>query len=204
MVWLLAGSYLLGSIPVGYLVGRLFGLDVRQQGSGNIGATNVLRTIGKGPAAATLLLDIGKGFLPVILGRKILFLTPAWTIAVGLTAVIGHTFPIFLRFKGGKGVATGFGVLIGLSPLTALYIFGVWLVVFAMSRIVSLSSLSAAVALPILIWHLTNQEVAYLGFSCLVTFLVFLTHRTNIRRLLSGKEPKIKSPSIPLLQRGKK
>ncbi|MFH0796472.1 MAG: glycerol-3-phosphate 1-O-acyltransferase PlsY [Candidatus Omnitrophota bacterium] len=190
-VWLLAGGYLLGSIPVGYLVGRLFGVDIRRQGSGNIGATNVLRTIGKGPAVATLILDIGKGFLPVILARRFFPLTPGWTIAVGLTAVIGHTFSIFLRFKGGKGVATGFGVLTGFSPLTALYIFGIWLVVFAVSRIVSLASLSAAVALPILIWHLTGQEVAYLGFGCLVTFLVFVTHRTNIRRLLSGKEPKI-------------
>jgi len=189
---LLVGGYLLGSIPFGYLIGRSYGIDIRKKGSGNIGAANILRVIGKKPAAATLLLDAVKGFLPTILARQTCLLPSGWIIAVGLAAIIGHTFPVFLKFKGGKGVATSLGVLIGLSPLTAFFVLLVWLVIFAASRIVSLASLAAAISLPPLLWHLANRRLAFLSFGALITVLVFLAHRKNIKRLLSGQEPKVK------------
>ena len=193
-LYLLVGGYLLGSIPVGYLIGRSYGIDIRTKGSGNIGAANILRVIGKGPAAATLLLDAVKGFLPTILARQTYLLPPGWIIAIGLAAIIGHTFSIFLKFKGGKGVATSLGVLIGLSPLTALFILLVWLAVFAASRIVSFASLAAALSLPPLLWYLANphRQPAFLAFGVLIAVLVFLAHRKNIKRLLSGQEPKVK------------
>ena len=189
---MLVGSYFLGSVPVGYLIGRLSGIDIRTKGSGNIGAANVLRVIGKGPAAATLFLDAVKGFLPVILARKILALSPGWIVAVGLAAIIGHTFSVFLRFKGGKGVATSLGVLLGLSPLTAFFVCVVWLAVFCAGRIVSLASLAAALSLPPLLWYLAGRQPVFLVFSSLITVLVFLAHRKNIKRLLSGQEPRVK------------
>ena len=180
----------MGSIPVGYLIGRSHGIDIRTKGSGNIGAANILRVIGKGPAAATLLLDAVKGFLPTILARQTCLLPPEWIIAVGLAVIIGHTFSIFLKFKGGKGVATSLGVLIGLSPLAALFILLVWLAVFAASRIISFASLAAALSLPPLLWCLTNRQPIFLSFGVLIAVLVFLAHRKNIKRLLSGQEPK--------------
>jgi len=188
---LLAGSYFLAAVPFGYLIGRLYGVDVRRQGSGNIGAANILRTVGKIPAVLTLLLDAGKGFLPVFLARKFLGLDPAWAVAAGLTAVFGHTFSCFLKFKGGKGVATSFGVLTGLSPLAALCVLVIWLVCFSATRIVSFSSLAAAFCLPFLLWFLAGRQKTYLVFGCLAAGLVFFAHRRNIRRLLSGAEPKI-------------
>ncbi len=189
--WLLAGSYLLGAIPFGYLIGRLWGVDVRKTGSGNIGATNVLRAVGKGPAAATLFLDSAKGFLPVFLARQVLGLPPHWVIATGIAGVIGHSFPVFLGFKGGKGVATGFGVLIGINWVLALVLFLIFFAVLATSRIVSLSSLTAAAALPFLIWHLTSHSSQYLTFGLAITLFIFTLHRKNIKRLLSGKEPRV-------------
>jgi len=191
-LYLLVGGYLLGSIPVGYLIGRFYGIDIRTKGSGNIGAANILRVIGKGPAATTLLLDTVKGFLPTILARQTCLLPPGWIIAIGLAAIIGHTFSIFLKFKGGKGVATSLGVLIGLSPLTALFILLVWLAIFAASRIVSFASLAAALSLPPLLWYLTNRQPVFLSFGGLITVLVFLAHRKNIKRLFSGQEPKVR------------
>jgi glycerol-3-phosphate acyltransferase PlsY len=190
-LYLLVGGYLLGSIPVGYLIGRSYGIDIRTKGSGNIGAANILRVIGKGPAAITLLLDTVKGFLPTILARQVCLLPPGWIIAIGLAAIIGHTFSIFLKFKGGKGVATSLGVLIGLSPLTALFALLVWLAVFAASRIVSFASLAAALSLPPLLWYLANRQPAFLAFGVLIAVLVFLAHRNNIKRLFSGQEPKV-------------
>ncbi|MFH2068717.1 MAG: glycerol-3-phosphate 1-O-acyltransferase PlsY [Candidatus Omnitrophota bacterium] len=191
-LYLLVGGYLLGSIPFGYLIGRSRGIDIRTKGSGNIGAANILRIIGKGPAAATLLLDAVKGLLPTILARQAC-LSPSgwWIITIGLAAIIGHTFSIFLKFKGGKGVATSFGVLIGLSPLTALFVLLVWLAIFAASRIVSFSSLAASLSLPPLLWYLANRQPAFLSFGVLIAVLVFLAHRKNIKRLLSGQEPKV-------------
>lgn len=182
----------MGSTPVGYLIGRYYGLDIRTKGSGNIGAANILRVIGKGPAAATLLLDAVKGFLPTVLARHTFLLPPGWIIAVGLATIIGHTFSIFLKFKGGKGVATSSGVLFGLSPLTAFFALLVWLVVFAASRIVSFASLAAALSLPPLLWYLANRQPVFLAFGVLIAVLIFLLHRKNIKRLLSGQEPKVK------------
>jgi acyl phosphate:glycerol-3-phosphate acyltransferase len=192
-LYLLVGGYLLGSVPTGYLIGRSYGIDIRTKGSGNIGAANILRVIGKGPAAVTLLLDAAKGFLPAILARRVCHLPSGWIIiAIGLSAIIGHTFSIFLKFRGGKGVATSLGVLVGLSPLTALFVLLVWLTVFAASRIVSFASLAAAVSLPPLLWYLADRQPAFLAFGVLIAVLVFLAHRKNIKRLFSGQEPKVK------------
>jgi glycerol-3-phosphate acyltransferase PlsY len=190
--YLLVGGYLLGSIPFGYLIGRSCGVDIRTKGSGNIGAANILRVIGKGPAAATLLLDAAKGFLPTILARQTCLLPPEWIITVGLATIIGHTFSLFLKFKGGKGVATSLGVLIGLSPLTALFVLLVWLAVFAASRIISFASMAAALFLPLLLWYLADHRPVFLAFGVLLAVLVFMAHRKNIKRLLSGQEPKVK------------
>ena len=190
-LYLLVGGYLLGSLPVGYLIGRFYGIDIRAKGSGNIGAANILRVIGKGPALATLLLDTVKGFLPTILARQTCLLPPGWIVAIGLATIIGHTFSVFLNFKGGKGVATSLGVLIGLSPLTALFVLLVWLVIFAASRIISLASMAAALSLPLLLWCLAGRQTVFLAFGVLIAALVFLAHRKNIRRLFSGQEPKV-------------
>ncbi|MCX5642863.1 MAG: glycerol-3-phosphate 1-O-acyltransferase PlsY [Candidatus Omnitrophica bacterium] len=190
-LYLLVGGYLLGSLPFGYLIGRSYGVDIRTKGSGNIGAANILRVIGKGPALATLLLDTVKGFLPTLLARQTCLLPPGWIVAVGLSVIIGHTFSVFLNFKGGKGVATSLGVLIGLSPLTALFILLVWLAIFAVSRIISLASMAAALSLPPLLWCLAGRQPVFLAFGILITALVFLAHRKNIGRLFSGQEPKV-------------
>ncbi|HNQ34737.1 MAG TPA: glycerol-3-phosphate 1-O-acyltransferase PlsY [bacterium] len=188
-IGLIAGAYLLGAIPFGYLAGRLAGVDVRKAGSGNIGATNVLRTVGRGPAAATLLLDILKGFLPVWLARRPWALPPAWVAAIALAVVAGHVFSPFLKFRGGKGVATAVGVLLGISPPAALAAVAVFGLVFGLGRIVSLASLAAAVLLPFLL-GLLAPEPAYAIFGGLVGALVVLRHRANLDRLLSRSEPR--------------
>jgi glycerol-3-phosphate acyltransferase PlsY len=185
---LLAG-YLLGSIPFGLLLTSLTGGgDLRSVGSGNIGATNVLRTGRKGLAAATLLLDLGKGFAAVWLARHVLGGDPA---IGGLAAVIGHCFPVWLKFKGGKGVATLMGVALGLAwPIGAVYA-AVWLGMLAATRISSLSGMSAAVSAPIAAWVL-----GYTGFVpvlVLLALLVIWLHRANISRLRAGTEPKVGS-----------
>ena len=188
----LAG-YLLGSIPFGLLLTRMAGLgDVRSIGSGNIGATNVLRTGRKGLAAGTLLLDLAKGFAAVWLGRLI---APDLAAVAGAAAVVGHCFPLWLRFKGGKGVATLMGVSLGLAwPIGAFYAV-VWLGMLALTRISSLSGLCAVVAAPIAAWLSGHADHApYLG--ALVP-LVFWLHRANIGRLLAGTEPRVGSKPRP-------
>ena len=182
-------GYLLGSIPFGLVLTRLAGLgDIRKIGSGNIGATNVLRTGRKGLAAATLLPDAAKGAAAVLLG--------AWLageegmLVAGLGAILGHLFPVWLGFKGGKGVATGFGVLLAAAPLAALGGVLVWLTMALITRMSSASALAACVAAPVI--------AALLGTSRPVEVLVIVTavliasrHHANIRRLLAGTEPRI-------------
>lgn len=181
-------GYLLGSIPFGLVLTRLAGTtDIRQIGSGNIGATNVLRTGHKGLAAATLLCDMMKGTVAVVLAAQAFGRDPA--LAAGLGAFLGHLFPVWLRFKGGKGVATYIGILIGFAWLAALAFGVIWAAIAAITRYSSLSGLVASAAMPATLWLLGQTEVAYL--FVVLTILVFIMHRANIVRLFAGTEPKI-------------
>lgn len=191
-------SYLLGSIPFGYILVRVFqGIDVRSIGSGNIGATNVARTGGKGLAIATLVLDAFKGWLPVFL-----VLTLPWIQTSGpaqlhtlatfaaLIAVLGHMFPVWLGFKGGKGVATGLGVFLALAPSAVLIAVVLFAVIVAFTRYVSLGSILAAAAFPIALWLLKGDSfpAPALAMCAAVALLVIIRHHQNIGRLLAGTE----------------
>jgi acyl phosphate:glycerol-3-phosphate acyltransferase len=180
-------GYLLGSIPFGLLVTRAAGLgDVRKIGSGNIGATNVLRTGNKGLAAATLLLDALKGTAAVLIAGRF---APELALWAGFAAFLGHLFPVWLGFKGGKGVATYLGVLIGLAWQVALIFAAVWLAVAFLFRYSSLAALTAAVAVPIALYVLSTPEIA--GLYAVMSLIVIVKHRANISRLLAGTEGKI-------------
>lgn len=182
------GGYLLGSIPFGLVLTRLAGLgDIRQIGSGNIGATNVLRTGRKGLALATLLLDGGKGAIAVGLAWALLG-GDAIPVA-GFAAVLGHNFPVWLKFKGGKGVATTLGTMAAVAWPVALASCLTWMVMAALFRISSLSALVALAAAPVFAWFLAGPETALMAFGLAV--LGFIRHKANIRRLLKGEEPKI-------------
>jgi glycerol-3-phosphate acyltransferase PlsY len=183
----LAFGYLLGSIPFGVLVTRVAGVgDVRSIGSGNIGATNVLRTGRKGLAAATLLGDVLKGTVAVMIAWR---WGPNLAILAALGAFLGHLFPVWLSFKGGKGVATYLGCLLGLSPLAALAFAAIWLLVAFGTRYSSLSALVAGTATPVVLWLLGERQMAEL-FVLLTAVLVW-THRENIARLRAGTEGRI-------------
>ncbi|MFD2052653.1 glycerol-3-phosphate 1-O-acyltransferase PlsY [Mesorhizobium calcicola] len=180
-------GYLLGSIPFGLLLTRAAGLgDVRKIGSGNIGATNVLRTGNKGLAAATLLLDALKGTAAVLISGHF---APELAIWAGLGAFLGHLFPAWLGFKGGKGVATYLGVLIGLAWPVALIFAVVWLGMAYLFRYSSLAALTAAVIVPIALYFLSTPQIA--GLFVAMSIIVFIKHRENISRLLAGTEGKI-------------
>lgn len=180
-------GYLLGSIPFGLLLTRAAGLgDVRKIGSGNIGATNVLRTGNKGLAAATLLLDALKGTAAVLIAGHFAPETAVWA---GLGAFLGHLFPAWLGFKGGKGVATYLGVLIGLAWQVALIFAVVWLVMAYLFRFSSLAALTAAVVVPIALYFMSTPQIAVL--FVVMSIIVFIKHRANISRLLAGTEGKI-------------
>ncbi len=182
-----AAGYLLGSIPFGLVLTRLAGLgDIRAIGSGNIGATNVLRTGSKGLAAATLLLDGGKGAAAALIGG---LYGPDMAVTAAAAAVIGHMFPLWLKFRGGKGVATALGVLLAMAWPVGLACCAIWLAVAALFRFSSLAAIVALAASPFLAWWLADPQRAELaGFLAL---LVILRHHANIRRLLKGGEPKI-------------
>jgi glycerol-3-phosphate acyltransferase PlsY len=178
-------GYLLGSIPFGLVLTKLGGAgDIRSIGSGNIGATNVLRTGRKGLAAATLAFDLLKGFLPVLLGHRWYGLDAA--LLAGLGAVLGHCFPVWLGFRGGKGVATAAGVILGLSWVVLLIGLAIFAVVFALTRIVSTASLTAAIAAPLLAWWLGQPRMALLLLA--IAAIVWVQHADNIGRLLKGQE----------------
>ncbi len=181
-------GYLLGSIPFGLLLTRLAGLgDIRGIGSGNIGATNVLRTGRKGLAAATLVLDGLKGAAAVLIARALT--TQDIAMLAGLAAVLGHLFPVWLGFKGGKGVATGLGVLIAAAWPIGVAACAVWLLVAATARLSSLASLAAFASAPCAALILEEFGVVKLAFT--IAVLVFVRHQANIRRLLAGTEPRI-------------
>ena len=187
---LLAIGYLLGSAPTGYLAGRwLKGIDLRDCGSGSTGATNVLRNVGKGPALAVFLVDLGKGALAVLLAKS--FGLNDWMqVLAGLAALAGHIWPVWLGWKGGKAVATGLGIFLGLAWPVGLASFGMFMAVISIFRIVSLSSVVAALSLPLLM-ILSGQSAAYLSVSLVAMVLVLWRHRSNIQRLIAGTEPRI-------------
>jgi len=186
-LWALFG-YLLGSIPFGMVLARLMGLgNLRDIGSGNIGATNVLRTGNKGAALGTLILDGGKGAVAVLLARAITGEDAAQ--AAGLMAFVGHCFPVWLRFKGGKGVATFLGILLALAPIVGAACCATWLVTALVTRMSSFAALMAAATSTIWMVFLGHAEVAALGI--ILTLLVYIRHGENIRRLKAGTEPKI-------------
>jgi len=185
-------GYLLGSIPFGLLLTRAAGgPDVRTIGSGNIGATNVLRTGRKGLAAATLICDALKGTLAVLVIAR--YASYEASLLAGFGAFIGHLFPVWLNFKGGKGVATYIGLLIGIYWPCAVIFCAIWLVVAVISRYSSLSALIASALTPLAFWLLAQPQAA--GWFLLMTVLLWITHRTNIRRLLNGSEGKIGAKS---------
>lgn len=210
IAWVVLG-YLAGSIPFGLLIGRLRGVDIRRAGSGNVGATNVGRLLGRRWGVACFVLDVLKGAAPVLLagwgmgllGRVDIAAGEAWWwLAVGAAAVLGHVFPVWLKFRGGKGVATSFGVLLGLWPLMTLpglAALATWLVVAAATRYVSLASIIAAVGLPVylyLIWGLgrgrsLHELLPLLLVAAALALLVIVRHCGNIARLLAGTESKI-------------
>ncbi|HEV2324361.1 MAG TPA: glycerol-3-phosphate 1-O-acyltransferase PlsY [Terracidiphilus sp.] len=198
-----AGAYLLGSIPTGYLLVRAYRhQDIRTVGSGNIGATNVMRSGGKALGAATFLLDVLKGAAAVWLGAlafrylSIGSLPRNVEALAALFAVVGHMFPVWLGFRGGKGVATGFGVFLVAAPWAALSAIGVFAVVLAISRFVSLSSIVAAASFPIFAWFMVSgyRPPFFMAVQILVALLIILKHHQNIRRLLTGTEHRIGAP----------
>ena len=186
---LFIAAYLFGSIPVGVLVGRVFGFDPRAVGSGNIGMTNVARAGGRGAGAITFAGDLLKGLIPVMFAR-IAGLPPAAVAIVGLGAFIGAISSVFLRFAGGKGVSASLGIWLVISPLPILVALAVFAIVFAFSRIVSLASICAAVVLPPAAAVLGLPR-PYVGLAIVMTALVLLRHRENIARLIRGEEPAV-------------
>jgi glycerol-3-phosphate acyltransferase PlsY len=198
---LLVGSYLLGSIPFGYLAGRLVGIDIRQAGSGNVGATNVVRVVGKGYGYPVFALDVLKGFGAVKIsmlmapGRP-----PEWNspeifgILAAMSSVLGHLYPPWLTFKGGKGVATSAGALLALTPVATLIGVAIWIIVFWLTRYVSLASIIAAVLLPIVILLFSSQDQnkgkpLFYSSACVAAIVVW-RHRSNLSRLMRGTEPR--------------
>jgi glycerol-3-phosphate acyltransferase PlsY len=198
----LVGSYLLGSIPFGYLAGRLVGIDIRQAGSGNVGATNAVRVLGKGYGYPVFALDFLKGFGAVKIsmlmapGRP-----PEWNspeifgIVAAVSSVLGHLYPPWLKFKGGKGVATSAGALLALTPVATLIGVAIWISVFWLTRYVSLASITAAVVLPIVILVVSSQDqgkgrpLLFYSSAC-VAAVVIWRHRSNLSRLMRGTEPR--------------
>ena len=180
-------AYFIGSIPTGFLWAKARGIDIRTVGSGNIGATNVMRTLGKGPGITVLLIDAAKGFVPVFLVRG---QGPALQIVCCLAVIAGHNWTCWLKFKGGKGVATSAGALAAMLPWPLVCVLAVWAVVFGISRYVSLASICAAAALPVATWCWTHDSTL-LGFTGVLGGLAIYKHQANIQRLLAGTENRV-------------
>jgi acyl phosphate:glycerol-3-phosphate acyltransferase len=195
------GSYLLGSIPFGYIAGRIAGVDIRNCGSGNVGATNVIRTLGKTYGYPVFAADFLKGFAAVEMSFLLAArMQPGWTspemfgIIAAISSVLGHSFPIWLRFKGGKGVATSAGALFGLAPAAALGGVAIWILTFLLTRYVSVASIAAAAALPVIIlvitWlNRTTGKLLFFSSVCLAAVVIW-RHRSNLSRLIHGTEPR--------------
>jgi glycerol-3-phosphate acyltransferase PlsY len=198
---LLVGSYLLGSIPFGYLAGRLEGIDIRQAGSGNVGATNVVRVLGKRYGYPVFALDVLKGLGAVKIAMLMApGLPPEWNspeifgILAAMSSVLGHLYPPWLEFKGGKGVATSAGALLALTPVGTLIGVAIWIIVFWLTRYVSLASIIAAVVLPIVILVFSSQDQnkgkpLFYSSACVAAVIIW-RHRSNLSRLMRGTEPR--------------
>jgi len=189
LLWI-AGAYLLGSVPTGLLLGKLYGIDVRQEGSGNIGATNIYRTVGRKVGIITLVGDCLKGMLPVLLAWKMGLAEPmqAW---IGLAAFCGHVFSIFLLFKGGKGVATALGVYLALAPLAVLGAVLIFVVLVLIWRYISLGSIVAAAVMPVIIYFRPHTQQLLIA-TALISAIVIIKHHTNISRMVAGTESRFK------------
>lgn len=190
LIWI-AGAYLLGSIPTGLLLGKLYGIDVRNEGSGNIGATNLYRTAGRKVGFITLVGDCLKGLLPVILACKLGYAEPvqAW---IGLAAFCGHAFSVFLVFKGGKGVATALGVFLALAPLAVLWALAVFILLVTIWRYISLGSIVAAAVMPLVIFNQPHSPQLLIA-TVLIAAIIIVKHHANIKRLIEGSENKFKA-----------
>lgn len=191
-----AAAYFIGAIPFGFLIGKLHGIDIRKVGSGNIGATNVTRSVGKAAGKLCFFLDFLKGVLPVYLAGLLCPGEPIVALAAGAATIAGHMFPVYLEFKGGKGVSTAAGVALALAPYPLLLAFAGWAVVFLVWRYVSLASIVAAILLPCIailfafcgIGGATATSGITIGFFLLISLLAIYRHRSNIVRLLNGTE----------------
>jgi glycerol-3-phosphate acyltransferase PlsY len=197
LVALCIAAYLVGSIPTAYLMGRVIkGIDIRKHGSGNVGATNVMRVLGTWAGIATLAIDLLKGYLVVGFLAPLACpgsaQLPVWRIIACVAVVSGHNWMIFLRFAGGKGVATTAGAFLAMMPWVAVSAFGIFAVVVALTRYVSLGSILAGISIPIFVWAY-HEPAAYLWFSVFLTVALILKHRANISRLIAGTEKKIGS-----------
>ncbi len=190
-------GYLFGSLPFSFWLGKLKGVDIRRIGSGNVGATNLSRALGPQWGLLAFILDGGKGFLAVIVAGYIfaLFKDNLTSLALlkilgGVASILGHIWSIWLKFKGGKGVATSAGVFFGLAPITLLIVLGIWVVVFVSFGYVSLASIIASISMPLLMWTGIGGKAALplIIFSCIVTVLIIIRHIPNIKRLIQGKE----------------
>jgi len=198
-LFLIILAYLIGSIPTALIISKkFFGIDIRDFGSGNMGATNAFRVLGPKYGTLIMVLDVLKGifavglfyFLPYYLTNELE--RTNFMMGLGLAAVVGHIFPVFANFKGGKGVATLLGMLIAVQPIVAVCCIGVFLVVLFLTRYVSLSSILGAIMLPVcVLWIWNEHELSYRAFALLVAFLVIITHQKNISRLLKGAENRI-------------
>ena len=195
------GSYLLGSLPFGYLAGRIAGIDIRHSGSGNVGATNVIRTLGKGYGYPVFAADFLKGFgavkMSILIGARThpeWFSSEIFGIVAAISSVLGHSFPVWLHFKGGKGVATSAGALFALAPIAALVGAAIWILTFLLTRYVSVASITAAASLPIIILLTTwlsqsGGKSLFYASVCLATVVIW-RHRSNLSRLMRGTEPR--------------
>ena len=200
-------GYLLGSIPFGLFVGYARGVDIRKHGSGNIGATNISRTLGRNWGILVFSLDALKGLLAVLLAKS--FVPTGWGgvagpfsptdlgIIAAVACILGHNFPVWLGFKGGKGIATSAGVLFGLMPIAGLVSFLVWMTLFYATRYVSVASIVAAVSIPITVWITERSFGALFWFALLVAVLAIVRHRANIQRLLAGTENRFEKKKKP-------
>ena len=203
----LIGSYLLGSLPFGYLAGQLAGIDIRKVGSGNVGATNVVRVLGKRYGYPVFALDFLKGFGAVMISKLMApGRAPEWNlpeifgILAAMSSVLGHLYPPWLKFKGGKGVATSAGALLALTPVATLIGIAIWILVFWLTRYVSLASVTAAVILPIVILaigsHDRHNEKPLVYSSACVAAVVIWRHRSNLLRLMRGTEPRFRKREL--------
>ncbi len=181
-------AYLLGSIPFAFLAGRVRGVDLRTVGSGNLGAANVFRTLGRSWGIGVMAADIGKGLVAVLIARAIT--DDPWPAIAAGAAMAGHVFPVWMRFKGGKGVAVGGGAVIGLMPLASVILLGIWLIVVLTTRYTSLGSIVGAVAATPVVWAL-GYSTSKVVFTAIAAAAVLFLHRGNIARLLAGRENRI-------------